>query len=33
MMQNWTKTITIKNEYGYEFQKDTQKMLSMVMYM
>ena len=33
MTHNWTKTITIKNEYGWKFQKNTKKMLLMVMYM
>jgi hypothetical protein len=32
MMQNWTKKITRKNEDDQKFQKNTQKILSMVMY-
>ena len=33
MMQNWTKTITRKNEDDQNFQKNIQKILSMVVYM
>jgi len=33
MMQNWTKTIIRKNEDDQKFQKNIQKILSMVIYM
>ena len=32
MTQNWTKKITRKNEDYWKFQKNIQKILSMVMY-
>ena len=32
MMQNWTKTITRKNEDDQKFQKSIQKILSIAMY-
>ena len=33
MTQNWTKIIPTKNEDDQKFQKNIQKILSMVMYM
>ena len=33
MLQNWTNTITRKNEDDHKFQKNIEKILSMVLYM